>query len=270
MFLDTSSRLSSFTGLGIDTLHIRDTVASPVGTPTPHCDTGSVALGTNCKIQVSDSEVMKVVREGDHENLNPDKPLDKFTSLPFNERPQFVSDLSQPDVPPRNVLELSHLALAAEDASSQGSFMSGTDSDSDGKWQAGRALGIARQVSEEQDLTAFPSFDSKWMANFTNHTGHQASASASATSSKSAKHSASASSSSNNSSKRGVDSYGDYPADGDDDLPERTRLDPSTPEDLGNSVKLACPFLKHDPRKYNPIDYHTCATTPWNTIKLLK
>jgi hypothetical protein len=214
--------------------------------------------------------VEKAVREGDHDNLDLQEPYDKLLSLPSSEEPQVVSNLSQPEFPSPNILELSHLALAVEDSSSKGSFNSDTDSESDGEWLDGRALGIALQISEQQGLAAFPTFDSKCIANFTNHAGHQGSASTSTTASKSAKHSASTSSSSDHSHKHVLCNYGDYPADEDDDPPERQRLDPPNPEGLDNSVELVCPFLKHDPRKYNLIDYRTCAITSWKSIKLLK
>jgi hypothetical protein len=292
-FPDTSSMHYDFTRLGIGTLQIqgntslsslsthcqggtsesskeplKDTMASLAGTPISSCDTGSVVRGTNGNVEASESEVQKAVREEDHDNMDLKEPHDKRLSLPSSEKPRVVSNLSQPKFPSPNILELSHLALAVEDSSPKGSFNSDTDSQSDGEWLDGRALGIALQISEQHDLGA--TFDSKWIANFTNHAGHQGSASTSTTASKSAKHSASTSSSSHHSHKHVLLNHGDYPADEDDDPPERPGLDLSNPEDLGNSVKLVCPFFKHDPRKYNPIDYHTCATTSWKFIKHLK
>jgi hypothetical protein len=294
-FADTPSKLSSFTSLGIDSLHIedntslgslstpcqggmsksskepsQDTATSLAGTLISTCDPGSVARGTNASVQTGDSETKKAVREGYHDNIELGQPLSKVTSLTSSERPQLVSDLSQPKLPPPNNFELSNLDSAVEDASSQGSSMSDTSSNSDGEWLAGRTLSIAWEISEQHDLTTFPTFDSKWMVNFTNHAGHQGSVSTSTNTSRSAKHSASTSLSSQDSRKSLSGNHGDYPADGDDDPPERPRLNPSRPQNLDSSVKLACPFFKHDPRKYNPCDYHTCATTAWNSIRRLK
>lgn len=294
---ETSPELSSSISLGIGTLHIQDntnqgwpltpcqdgscksskkylqeTAASLTCTLAAPHDTGPVARGAGSDVQTDDSEVKKAVGEGDHDNLDLEKPLNELISLPLDKRPPFVSEASAPEVPPlNNILELNHLASAVEDASSQGSPMSDTDSDSDGVWLARRALAVAWQASDQHDMTTFPTFDSKWTAKFTNHTGHKGSASTSTTpASKSARHSASTSSSSHNSRKRSLGNDVGDPADGDDEPPERPRFYLPEPQDLVGSVKLACPFLKHDPGKYNPSDYHNCATTPWGSIDRLK
>ncbi len=67
-----------------------------------------------------------------------------------------------------------------------------------------------------------------------------------------------------------LDNHDDDLADGDDDPLEGPRCDTSDLQDFGGRFKLACPFVKHDPGKYNPVDYHTCATTAWGSIHRLK
>lgn len=118
----------------------------------------------------------------------------------------------------------------------------------------------------------FPTFDSEWMAKLTGHTGPRGSVSTSTTISKSAINSTTNSSLCNQGSKRLWNNDEGPPADGDDDSLEQPRLNQPRHQDPDASLKLACPFRKYDPRKYNFGDsrYRTCATTPWESITPLK
>jgi hypothetical protein len=47
---------------------------------------------------------------------------------------------------------------------------------------------------------------------------------------------------------------------------KRLRDSASTPDDLNEKLKYACPYRKHDPRKYNIQNWSPCALTPHKTV----
>lgn len=133
-----------------------------------------------------------------------------------------------------------------------------------------RAMSIVRQALVDQVMSALPVFNPKWAADFTSNTGSGDNSSTSSITPKPNKHSASNSSSSNNDRKRSWDNEDDPPAGGNDGPPDPLRSNPRKPQDLHVGLKLACPFRKHNPEKYNLHDYRVCATKPWDSISRLK
>jgi len=292
---ETNPGFSILTNLGLDRLQIQDN--TNVGSPTPPCkydksnackdslldttvslkylpiayyDTGSITQGSNEDVCGGNPKVEIVTRDEGLDTLGPESPIKKLVSMPLDIGTQSVCHVSQPGIPPLNVLELSNAALAVEDTSSEGSFIPDTDADSEEESLAEGTLDTAWQSSERQYVAPFPTSHSKRTTNFRTRAGHKGSASTSTTTSQSTNNSTSTSSSSNHSRKRMLNSYDDHPADGDDDPPERPRCDISESQNLKGTINLACPFVKHDPEKYNPTDYHTCATKLWHSIDRLK
>lgn len=41
-------------------------------------------------------------------------------------------------------------------------------------------------------------------------------------------------------------------------------------DNAATSGRLSCPFRKRNPSRFNPVDFHACATTPWKDLSLLK
>jgi hypothetical protein len=59
--------------------------------------------------------------------------------------------------------------------------------------------------------------------------------------------------------------------DKDDRLPRRPNNDSLRPVDQEPiDIELACPFRKHDPRKYTIYSSQVCALSHWGTIARLK
>jgi hypothetical protein len=132
-------------------------------------------------------------------------------------------------------------------------------------------LTIARPDFRKQDFTTTPFFDSTWTANVTDHAGDRRSASNSTSTPNSTNPSVRTSLSSNPSRKRGRNSGGSFSGgDRDDDPPERSTGKLPKQNDPRSSIKLACPFRKHNPQKYNPNDHHVCALTPCPSISRVK
>jgi hypothetical protein len=114
-----------------------------------------------------------------------------------------------------------------------------------------------------------PSSSSSWLSEPL-HAGPGGSVSSSTTISKSATDSATNSSLSNQGSKRSRNNDYEPSSDGEDDPTGQPRLNLHKPQNSDASLKLACPFRKHDPRKYNLGSYRICAITPWENIARLK
>lgn len=59
-----------------------------------------------------------------------------------------------------------------------------------------------------------------------------------------------------------------------DDDEEKLPKGPPGPDISSNEaeigLRLSCPFQKHDPKKYNPPNYRSCASTGWNSISRVK
>lgn len=292
---ETGSELSTITDLGLAILHIQDnpnigspttyckidtsnasrgssrnTIDSVTSPPIARCDTGSVATGSSDDVLASDSEVKYTMREEGLDTPDLEKHIDKAIFVPLAKGPQAISHVSQHEVSPPNVFALGLDAWTLEDTSSEGSFMPETDADSDGGRLAEYPLSMPWQSLEQQDTALVPVPPSKSTTGFTTCAGDKGSSSTSNIRPKSKNHSASKSSSSNHARERMLGNQKDRSADGDDDTPERPRFDVSYPQDLGHRVRLACPFFKHDPRKYNAADHHTCATAAWDSIDRVK
>ncbi|KAI9743783.1 MAG: hypothetical protein M1818_002517 [Claussenomyces sp. TS43310] len=58
--------------------------------------------------------------------------------------------------------------------------------------------------------------------------------------------------------------------DNDEKAPKRSRTNLGAPPDGGDSLRLACPFRKHDKVKYNVHDFKTCTLSPFENISRLK
>lgn len=74
------------------------------------------------------------------------------------------------------------------------------------------------------------------------------------------------------SAKRSLEDEGKELPEEDDD--ERRAKKPRTPavsrNALEESAQFACPYRKHDPRKYNVNDWSSCALTPLRTVARVK
>lgn len=146
------------------------------------------------------------------------------------------------------------------------------ESSSDSKIPTMRAhaLAIVRQALVEDAMTVVPFYGPQWTATFNNHAGHRGSASNSTSTSKSANHSSCNSSSSNHGRKRSRENEDDGLEDRDNEPPERSRADLDESRVPRGSLKLACPFRKHDAQKYNLNQYRVCALTPLDSIMRVK
>jgi hypothetical protein len=52
--------------------------------------------------------------------------------------------------------------------------------------------------------------------------------------------------------------------------PKRPRKQKSVPEDRIDGAKFACPYRKHDPRKYTIRSWRVCALTPLDSVSRVK
>jgi len=53
-------------------------------------------------------------------------------------------------------------------------------------------------------------------------------------------------------------------------LPRRPQGPYALPAEAEIGLGFACPFHKHDPKKYNSPDYRICASAGWNSIYRVK
>jgi hypothetical protein len=211
--------------------------------------------------------------------------------IPPIARLPLVSGISRRVLPPSDLLGVEHAGSGIKETSLPGSFTSSADSESDGECLATRYLpdNLEQRTSYRSPSTlsaldacplslggsesaenSFPTFDPKWVAQLTDRAGPRGSVSSSTTMSKSAADSATNSSLSNQGPKRSRNNDGGPSSDGEDDAPGQPRLNLRRPQNSDASLKLACPFRKHDPGKYNLGSYRICATTPWESIMRLK
>jgi hypothetical protein len=122
-------------------------------------------------------------------------------------------------------------------------------------------------------LDAF--MDQFWMIANQNISGnfrvHACSSSASSTSNKSDFYTPRASSSNMSSGKwTGEDEREDFPEEDGDGRPKRPNVPSTSTTSFEESAQVACPYRKHDPRKYNFRDWPTCALTPQRTVARVK
>lgn len=263
--------------------------------PTAGQSTRPVAYETYAGTSIDESEIKEEARKGTNDNarsgITSSNGNTSSSSVPSITRLRLVSGLSRTELPPPDLLDVNRLGSGAEETYLPGSIKSNTDSESDGECLAGRYLpdDLKKQTPRRRPLTIstldpcglspgclelvdnlFPTFDSRWTANFTDHTGPRGSVSSSTTISKSTTDSATNSSLSNQGSKRSRDNNDEPPSDAEDDPPGQSRLNLRGPQNQDASLKLACPFRKHDPGKYNLGSHRACATAPWENMTRLK
>jgi len=149
----------------------------------------------------------------------------------------------------------------------------GSGSDLEIPSSGGSALALVGQALAEDAMSAVTFFDSKLDAKFTSLAGYEGSSSNTTSNTTSTPNSANSSkrnsSSSGHGRKRSREEEGD-PAGGDGGPPEGSRLNPRGPQDHGGSLKLACPFYKHDAEKYNVYYYKFCVTAACDDIARVK
>jgi hypothetical protein len=58
--------------------------------------------------------------------------------------------------------------------------------------------------------------------------------------------------------------------DDEDKLPNELPGTDTLSNEAEIGLRLACPFQKHDPKKYNPPNYRSCASTGWDSISRVK
>ncbi|KAF8854835.1 hypothetical protein BDZ45DRAFT_596462, partial [Acephala macrosclerotiorum] len=75
----------------------------------------------------------------------------------------------------------------------------------------------------------------------------------------------------NTAQKRHKDNSEDSPEDGNED-PKRHRRSNTPPTELEDSLKFACPYRKHNPRKYNHFarEWRSCALTSFSSVARIK
>ena len=122
-------------------------------------------------------------------------------------------------------------------------------------------------------LDAF--MDQFWMIATQNMIGnfrvHAGSSRASSTSNKSDFYTPRASSSNMSSRKRTEeDEREDFPEGDGDGRPKRPKVPSTSTTSFEELAQFACPYRKHDPRKYNFRDWPTCALTPQRTVARVK
>jgi hypothetical protein len=66
------------------------------------------------------------------------------------------------------------------------------------------------------------------------------------------------------------DNRGEFPEEDGERGPKKPRFPSTSPESLEEAAQFACPYRKHDPRKYNIRDWATCALTPHRTVARVK
>lgn len=115
-----------------------------------------------------------------------------------------------------------------------------------------------------------PNFDPEWAAKLTKQTGERESVPASSSRPNRANPTNGNSSSYDGARKLSQENERDTPADGDDGLPEDSRLLLCESLDSRGILKLACPYRKHDAGKYNQDNYLACATRSWNSTARVK
>jgi len=278
---------------------LQKSVVNKLGTQTTNRGGRPVTHEAYAGISVDQSEVKGEVGTGSKESTGSEALSSNGNTSSSSISPipklRLVSGLSRRELPPPDLLDVELPRLDAKETSLPESFISKADSESDGECLATRYLPNSReeQASCRRSSTSLtleacalsledpepadnlsPTFDPKWTAQLTDHAGPRGSVSSSTTISKSATdfatNSATNSSLSNQSSKRARNNNDGPPSDGEDNPPGQSRLNLRRPQNSDANLKLACPFRKHDPGKYNLSSYRICATTPWESIMRLK
>jgi hypothetical protein len=247
----------------------KDTTES-LAYPAILSNAGSVAQGSSNDALTGPCEVPDPIKEGIHGTPGTEEPLDRLTFVPLDEGRQSKSQESQPEDAPLTFVEQSIGALTLEDTGFDGSLITGIDEGSDREPLAGRELVMPLRFSERRE-TAIPTVPtSNWTIGITTCAGQTGSSSTPTVRPNSKINSTSKTPYSNHGQKRMLDNQEGHSADEDEDPPEHPRSDVSETRNLKTPNKFACPFFKHDPEKYNPTDYHTCATKSWPNSSRLK
>lgn len=111
-------------------------------------------------------------------------------------------------------------------------------------------------------------FDLEWQTNVTSHAGTP---DVSTTSQGSGPGSSTQRSASGSGTKRrSTDHRDQHSEDDEQENAKRRNISPSSGYESHIYPKFACPYRKHDPRKYNITDWRTCALTPQSTIARVK
>lgn len=278
-------------------VYLPGTIASTTDTPIAGHDARSVTQCLNYDVDIGDPAKKEETGVDDyadrHLDLNPSPPNLVSGSPRSTTSGQCHTNVTRMEARHVDFLKLSYTYADVEDDSLQGSFILDTDSDRDGNWVPGRyqpglpsgqeiqdsvtavpildshAFPITRPASEQTPV-GFPTADLRWITAFTTHAGYGGSASTTTDTSKCVGQSASSLSFSNNSLKHSFGKQGGPPPGGNDKPPDRQSSKSYDPQRLDSSVKLACPFRKHNPSKYGLWDtrYNICARTPLNINRL--
>jgi hypothetical protein len=109
-------------------------------------------------------------------------------------------------------------------------------------------------------------FNQGWSSNFTQHAGNSSGTSQSSNA-ENANHDKDARHLSRRKRQRDDDDPGDQNGDRNSNPPGKRSSGGKNSEE---SIKFACPFRKHNPRKYNIYSHRTCTLSHWDTIARLK
>jgi hypothetical protein len=134
------------------------------------------------------------------------------------------------------------------------------------------ALGILKRALVERTMAKFWAiYDRTWTAKVSNYAGNaNNSCSNSVSTLNSTTTSSGNQSSSRISRKRSRGSEDGCTSDADENNSQSSRSNSRNRQSPKHGLKLACPFRKHDPLKYNLHDYPICALSSWNTIARVK
>jgi hypothetical protein len=131
-------------------------------------------------------------------------------------------------------------------------------------------LTILKNILVERGMAEFRAIpDTQWMAQPNDGSGSSGSASGPAPSSSPISASSGNSESSATGRKRSRDD-GDGAPDGSEGPPDPPTPSPESSVDHAHKLKLACPFRKHDPERYNLHNYRGCALSNWETTARIK
>jgi len=190
--VEPSAEPSGSPELGLATLHIHDntaldvpltpynastsrfgnvylpgTIASTTGTSIAGRDARSVTQCLDYDVDIDDSSKKEETREDDyvdrHLDLNPSFPNLVSGSPRSTTSGQCHTNVTRMEAQPVDFLKLSYTYADFEDDSLQGSFISDTDSDSDGNWVPGRyETGLPSGKEIQDGVTAVPILDSRF------------------------------------------------------------------------------------------------------------
>jgi hypothetical protein len=124
-------------------------------------------------------------------------------------------------------------------------------------------MGLVDQVMEE----FWVMFNQGWSFNFTDHADNSSAGTSRSSNVEETNHDTGARQPSRGKRQREEGNAGDQNGDRNSRTPGKRS---SGGKDSEESIKFACPFRKHDPRKYNIYSHRTCTLSHWDTISRLK